>query len=92
MLDDIKVSKTATIRNRYKQVPHLSKDTKWESNKITINITDKNQEGSPFPSDDPQKKYRLGTASKDILLEGLNRFHSAPTSPLVQMWIKTHSC
>ena len=26
------------------------------------------------PSNDPQKKYRLGTVSKTILLEGLNRF------------------
>ena len=24
---------------------------------------------------DPQKKYCLGTVSKNILLEGLNRFH-----------------
>ena len=39
---------------------------------------------------DPQKKHRLGTVSKDILLEGLNRFNGALTSPLVQMWIKTH--
>ena len=41
---------------------------------------------------DPQKKYRLGTVSKRFLLEGLNRFNGAPTSPLVQMWIKTHRC
>ena len=27
--------------------------------------------------------------SKDILLEGLNRFHGTLTSPLVQIWIKT---
>ena len=39
---------------------------------------------------DPQKKHRLGTISQNILLEGLNRFHGAPTLPLVQMWIKTH--
>ena len=26
---------------------------------------------------DPQKKYRLGTVSKTILQEGLNRFHGA---------------
>ena len=26
---------------------------------------------------DPQKKYRLGTVSKHILLEGLNQFHGA---------------
>ena len=25
-----------------------------------------------------------------ILLEGLNRFNGAPTSPSIQMWIKTH--
>ena len=32
---------------------------------------------------DPQKKRCLRTVSKNILLEGLNRFHGAPTSPLV---------
>ena len=26
----------ATIRNRYNQVPHLTQNTTWESNKITI--------------------------------------------------------
>ena len=41
---------------------------------------------------DPQKKHRLGTVSKSILLEGFNRFNGALTSPLVQMWIKTHRC
>ena len=50
--NQIKVRKTARIRNRYNQVPHLSQDTKWESNKITINITNKSQEVSPFPSGD----------------------------------------
>ena len=28
-------------------------------------------------TNDPQKKYRLGTVSKNILLEGLNRSHCA---------------
>ena len=27
-------------------------------------------------TNDPQKKYRLGTVSKSILLEGLNQFNS----------------
>ena len=45
----IKVRKTARVRNRYKQVPDMSQDTKWESNKITINNTNKSQEVSPFP-------------------------------------------
>ena len=41
---------------------------------------------------DPQKKHRLGTVSKNILREGLNQLNVAPTSPLFQMWIKTHRC
>ena len=28
-------------------------------------------------TDDPQKKYRFGTVSKNILLEGLDRIHGA---------------
>ena len=77
-----KVRKTAKIRKRYNQVSHLSQDTTWESNKNTINITNKSQEVSTFPAgghkaamnrrksmrntrskntNDPQKKYRLGT-------------------------------
>ena len=32
-----------------------------------------------------KKKHRLGTVSKNILQEGLNRFNGAPTSSLVQM-------
>ena len=48
----MQVKKTARLNNRYNQVPHLSQDTKWESNKITINITDKSLEVSPFPSGD----------------------------------------
>ena len=41
---------------------------------------------------DPQKRHRLGTVSKNILLEDLNWLNAAPTSPLVQMKIKTHRC
>ena len=37
-------------------------------------------------------KHNLGTVRINILLEGLNQFHGAPTSPLVQMWIKKHRC
>ena len=31
-----KVRKHGKIRNQYNQVPHLTQDTTWESNKITI--------------------------------------------------------
>ena len=47
-----KVRKTAKIRKRYNQVPHLTENTTWESNKNTINIINKSQEVSPFPAGD----------------------------------------
>ena len=109
-----KVSKGATIRNRYNQVPHLIQETNGKVTTSQLDITNESLEVSPFPARDhkasinrrtrkqnkqnrnnrnnPQKKHRLGTVSKNILIEGLNRFHGAPTSPLVQMWIKTHRC
>ena len=39
-------------RKRYNQVPHLTQNTTWESNKNTINITNKSQEVSPFQAGD----------------------------------------
>ena len=39
-LGTVKVRKTAKIRNRYNKVPHLTKDTTWESDKKKqLNIT-----------------------------------------------------
>ena len=40
----IKIRKAAKIMNRYNQVPHLTQDTTWESDKNTINHH--NQESS----------------------------------------------
>ena len=48
----IKVRKTIRIRKRYNQLPHLTQDITWESNKNTINITNKLQEVGPFPAGD----------------------------------------
>ena len=45
-----KVRKTAKIRKRYNQLPHLTQDTTWESIKNTINITNKSQDVCPFPA------------------------------------------
>ena len=52
ILLSIKVRKTAKIRKRYNQVPHLTQDTTKESNKSSINVTNKSQEVSPFPAGD----------------------------------------
>ena len=38
---------------------------------------------------DPQKKYRLGTVCKIFYWRAQTGL-TAPTSPLLQMWIKTH--
>ena len=48
----IKESKGAKIGNRYNQVPHLTQDTKWESDKLTVDTTNESQEVSPFPAGD----------------------------------------
>ena len=87
-----KVRKTANISNQNNQVPHLTQDTTWESDKITIRHHKQKPRGQTFPSrrpqgsnawqtpgikytNDPQKKYHLGTVNKKIL-EGSNRFHN----------------
>ena len=49
--DVIKVRKKARIRNRFNQVPHLLKDTVWESDKYTRkHHIPESQEVSPFPA------------------------------------------
>ena len=52
LLSTTKVSNGAKIRNRYNQVPHLTQDTKWESDKLTEDTTNESQEVSPFPAGD----------------------------------------
>ena len=48
----IKERKVAKFWNRYNQVPHLTQDTTWESDKTQLNITSESQEVSPFPAGD----------------------------------------
>ena len=58
------VRKTARVRNRYNQVPHLSQDTKWECNKITINITNKSQTVSLFLQGTTRQQSMTNTRHK----------------------------
>ena len=44
----IKVSKGAKIRNRYNQVPHLTKDTNGKVTNSQLYTTNERQEVSPF--------------------------------------------
>ena len=47
-----KIKKDGKDLETLNQVLHLTQDTTWESNKDTINITNKSQEVSPFPAGD----------------------------------------
>ena len=46
------VNKGAKIRNRYNQVPHLTKDTNGKVTNLQLHTTKERQEVSPFPSGD----------------------------------------
>ena len=48
----IKVSKSAKIRNRYNQVPHLTQDTNGKVTNSQLDTTNGSQEVSPFPAGD----------------------------------------
>ena len=49
----LEARKKTKIRNRYNQVPHLTQDTTWESDKNTRkHHTQESQEASPFPAGD----------------------------------------
>ena len=47
-----KVRKSAKIRNRYNQAPHLTQDTNRKVTTSQLDITNESQEVSPFPAGD----------------------------------------
>ena len=49
-----KVGKRAKIKNRYNQVPHLTLDTTWQSDKHTIRRHKRGPRGQSFPGRWPQ--------------------------------------
>ena len=97
----LRIRKMSKIRNQYNQAPQLTQDINGKVTISQLDITKIQEVSPFPAGDhkvsinkraqdrniinDPQKKHRLGTVSKNILYEGLNRFHGAPTSPLVQL-------
>ena len=58
-LEPNKVSKSAKIRNRYNQVPHLTQDTNGKVTNSQLDTTNESQEVSPFPAVTlPQSTYK----------------------------------
>ena len=47
-----KVNKSAKIRNRYNQVPHLTQDTNGKVTNSQLDTTNESQEVSPLPAGD----------------------------------------
>ena len=103
----IKVIKKAEIRNRYNQVPHLTKDTTLESDKNTRKFkhhTLESQEAISFKADDHKTrkhdKYetfitKLTHKSSTPLERSVKTIFSGfmvPTSSLFKMSIKTNRC
>ena len=78
---------TVDTTNESQEVsPFPAGDHKAHLNRRAQNIANTRQNKN---IKDPQKKYRLGTVSKIFYWRALTGL-TAPTSPLIEMWIKTH--
>ena len=55
-----KVSKGEKIRNRYKQVPHLTQDTNGKVTNSQLDTTNESQEFSPFQAGDYKAHINRG--------------------------------
>ena len=75
-----KVRKTTKIRKQYNQVPHLTQDTTWESNKNTINITNKRSALSQQVTTRQQWTDAKAWEKQDTKNANDPKSHSVPTS------------
>ena len=73
------------------------RNTLWESDKNTRNITHKRAKRSAISQElkdsiikDPRSTALEQSAKKS--LEGLNMFNGTNLTPFVLMWVKTHRC
>ena len=71
IVDNVKIRKKAYFRNPYNQIPHLTQDTIWESDKHTRkHHKQENQEVSPFPAGDHTvTRYDTNNKYKDSTKE-----------------------
>ena len=78
--------KTPQTRAKRSAPPPPAGDHEAHTNRRTQNTANTRQNKN---TKDPQKKYRLGTVSKTPHRRAQTG-PTAPTSPLIQTWIKTH--
>ena len=72
-----KVRKKAHIRNRYNQIPHLTNDTIWESEKTQENITHKRAKKTAFF---PTGDHKATRNRQDSMAELQKRIHKRSTA------------
>ena len=82
------------------KVTNSQLDTTNESQEVSLfpagdheaHINRRAQRHSKHKTEQKHKKSRSTALERSVkyFTGGLNRFNSAPTSPLIQMWIKTH--
>ena len=82
--------KRGKINNRYNQAPHLTQDTNKKVTTSQFDIINENHEVSPFPAGGHKASINR-RARKHNKKQDRNNIND-PTSPLFQMWIKTHRC
>ena len=58
LINTMKVSKGAMIRNRYNQVPYLTQDTNGKVTNSKLDTTRESQEVSPFPAADHKAQIK----------------------------------
>ena len=58
-----KVSKGAKTRNRYNQVPHLTKDTNGKRTNSQLYTTNEGQEFRPFPAGEHKAQFEAEVKS-----------------------------
>ena len=93
--------KKAKIRNTYNQIPHLTQDTKWESDKNTRNITYKRAKRLALSQHVISRlqhvNIRLTTpVLMDVALLSISQWlvseNAHKSSTTWYIWIKLHTC
>ena len=75
------------LQTEYNQAPHLTKDTTWESSKITIkHHTQESQEVSPFPAGDHKqtRKQKHETQITNMIHKRSTALKRSVKTPLLE--------
>ena len=72
---ELKVRKSAKIRNRYNQAPHLTQDTNGKVTTSQLDITNESQEVNPFPASDHKASTNRRAVHESITKQDRNNIN-----------------